>query len=264
MLSSGTQAADFIKVLYPTLQQAGLGSIGITCCDATGWNVQTTMTAQLKSAGVENMISRITSHSYSSNPGTPIDTTRPVWETQYADLDGSFSTTWYSNGALGEGLSWAKLIHNGIVNSNLSAYLYWEGIEDGATNSCLISIVGSTVTPSARLWAFAHWSRYVRPGTVRIGTSGSISGVDLSAFKNTDGSVTIQVINTASASQAISVSTTGGGFTATGVTAYITNNSNNNVAALAASIANGAVSATVPGYSMVTYALTSSTSSALH
>lgn len=256
MLSSGTQAADFIKVLYPTLQSAGLDSVGITCCDATGWNTQRTMTADLISAGVEDMISRITSHSYSSDPSTPFDTTRPVWETEYADLDNSFSATWYANGALGEGLTWANLIYTGIVNANLSAYLYWEGIEDGTTNSCLISIVGTTITPSARLWAFAHWSRYVQPGAVRVGTSGSISGVNLSAFQNTDGSVSVQIINSASSAQDITVSVTGGGFTAAAVAGYITNNTYNNVSALAASIDGGVVSASVPGYSMVTLVLT--------
>ena len=136
-----------------------------------------TMTAQLISAGVQNMISRITSHSYTSDPTSPISTTRPVWETEYADLNDAFSTTWHSSGAASEGLYWASLIYTGIVNANLSAYLGWEGIEDGTTSSTLISISGTTVTPSARLWAFGQWSRYVRPGAVRLGTSGSVSGI---------------------------------------------------------------------------------------
>ena len=261
MQSSGTQAADFIKVLYPTLQSAGLSSVGINCCDAEGWNDQVTMTAQLISAGVQNMISRITSHSYTSDPTSPISTTRPVWETEYADLNDAFSTTWHSSGAASEGLYWASLIYTGIVNANLSAYLGWEGIEDGTTSSTLITISGTTVTPSARLWAFGQWSRYVRPGAVRLGTSGSVSGMQISAFKNTDGSVSVQMINTASSSQAVTVSTSGGGFTATTVQAYITNNSNNNINSMTASISGGAVSATVPGYSMVTFVLTGSTSS---
>jgi O-glycosyl hydrolase len=255
MLSSGTQAADFIKVLYPTLQSAGLSNVSITCCYATGWNTQRTMTADLITAGAEDMVGRITSHSYSSDPSTPIDTTRPVWETEYADLDNASSDTWYSNGALGEGLSWANLIYDGIVNANLSAYLYWEGIEDGTTNSCLISIVGTTITPAARLWAFAHWSRYVRPGAVRAGTSGTLSGVSLSAFQNTDGSVSVQFINAANSAQDISVST-GGSFSATNVAGYITSNTYNNVSSLAASISGGVVSTSIPGYSMVTLVLT--------
>lgn len=55
-------------------------------------------------------------------------TTRKVWETETADLDGSFSpNNWYSNGAAGEGLTWANNIYTAIVDANVSAYLYWEG-----------------------------------------------------------------------------------------------------------------------------------------
>ena len=38
-------------------------------------------------------------------------------------------------------------------------------------NESLIQINGSNVAPSGRLWAFANFSDYVRPGAVRIGAS---------------------------------------------------------------------------------------------
>ena len=126
MLSDGTQAASFITVLYATLQSAGL-STGITCCDAEGWNDQVTYTAQIIAAGAEQYVSRITSHWYTSQGTSPISTTLRVWETEYADLNDAFSTVWYSSGAEYEGLYWAKLIYQGLVECNLSAFLYWVG-----------------------------------------------------------------------------------------------------------------------------------------
>ncbi|KAJ7465811.1 glycoside hydrolase [Mycena galericulata] len=214
MLSSGTQAADFITVLYPTIQSAGLGSqIKIACCDSEGWDNQKTMTTQLISAGAANQVGVITSHSYTTLPDVPINTTLNVWMTEYADLNGSWNINWYSNGAVGEGLYWAQLIYNGIVNARLSAYVYWEGAEDAAaTDSCLISITGSTATPSARLWALAQWSRYVRPGAVRVATTSGSTSLLTSAFKNIDSTISIQVINTASAAQAVTISVAGGTF----------------------------------------------------
>jgi hypothetical protein len=92
------QAAEFIKPLWPTLHSAELGRMCITCCDATGWNVQKLMSVDL--------ITRVASHSDSSNPSILINTTRPVWETGYRDLNNEFSTTWCYNGAPGEGVSW--------------------------------------------------------------------------------------------------------------------------------------------------------------
>jgi hypothetical protein len=126
MLSDGTQAASFIPILYSTIKNAGL-STGIACCDAEGWNDQVTYTQQLSSAGAEQYLARITSHWYTSQGTSPISTTLRVWETEYADLNDAFTTTWYSSGAFNEGFTWAGLIYQGIVECNLSAFLYWIG-----------------------------------------------------------------------------------------------------------------------------------------
>ncbi|KAM3086793.1 hypothetical protein ACMFMG_000915 [Clarireedia jacksonii] len=252
MQSSGTQAADFIKILHPTLASAGL-SVGITCCDMVGWNDQVTATAQLIAAGVENMISRITSHGYSSDPKSPIDTTRPTWMTEREATD-AWNSNWYSSGASSEGFTWAQLIYTAIVKANVSAYFYWEGIEITTNNAGLIQISGTTVNPSARLWAYGQWSRSVRPGAVRVGTSGAPSSLLTSAFKNTDGSVSVQMLNTGSTSQSVSIATTG--FKASTVKAYITNQSNNGIISTTATLSGGTVGATVPGYSMMTFILT--------
>lgn len=58
MRSSGGQAADFIKVLRPTLDKAGYTSVKINCCDAEGWSSQASMTGQMSS--VNDMLGTIT------------------------------------------------------------------------------------------------------------------------------------------------------------------------------------------------------------
>lgn len=149
----------------------------------------------------------------------------------------------------------AKLIYNGIVKAKLSAYLYWEGAETGVTtNSCLISIAGSTATASARLWALAQWSRYVLPGAVRVATTSGSTALLTSAFKNTDGTVSVQVINTATAAQDVSISVSGGTFSA--VTAFVSQQSNGGrPTATGASISGAVVTGNAPGFSMVTFIL---------
>lgn len=100
-------------------------------------------------------------------------------------------------------------IYTAIGSGGVSAYFYWEGIEVTTNNAGLIQISGTTVNPSGRLWAYAQWSRSVRPGAVRIATSGAPSGVKTSAFKNVDGTVSVQVININSGSTAVQVPTLG-------------------------------------------------------
>lgn len=58
MRSSGQQAADFIKVLRPTLDKANYTGVKITCCDAMGWSAQAGMMGQLN--GVIDQLGTIT------------------------------------------------------------------------------------------------------------------------------------------------------------------------------------------------------------
>jgi O-glycosyl hydrolase len=58
MRSNGQQAADFIKVLRPTLDKSNLTSVKITCCDAEGWSSQQSMLSGLSS--VSNLLGTIT------------------------------------------------------------------------------------------------------------------------------------------------------------------------------------------------------------
>jgi O-glycosyl hydrolase len=59
MRSNGQQAADFIKVLKPTLVKANYTNVKITCCDAEGWNSQQSMMSTLSSIG--DLLGTITS-----------------------------------------------------------------------------------------------------------------------------------------------------------------------------------------------------------
>ena len=124
MQVNGNQAADFIKILHPTLEKNNLSHVAITCCEATGWNAQSQYTQQLKAAGVENMLGVITGHTYSSGIGGPQPTTRKVWETECSDLSGGWSTSWYSWGGAGDGYTWANNIYTGLTTGNVSAYLW--------------------------------------------------------------------------------------------------------------------------------------------
>lgn len=58
MRSSGQQAADFVKVLRPTLDKANFTAVRITCCDAEGWSDQQGMMSGL--ASVEDLLGTIT------------------------------------------------------------------------------------------------------------------------------------------------------------------------------------------------------------
>ncbi len=249
MLSSGSQAASFIKVLSPTLISANRSSVGIACCDSEGWGNQGTMTSQIKSAGAESLLSTITSHPYTGGPGSPISTTRRVWQTENADLNGAWQSKWYSNGGAGEGMRWAGLIHSAVVNANCSAYLYWIGVQTGATNSKLISVSGTSYSVSKRLWAFAQFARGARPGAVLVGTSGG--SFQTSAYLNTDGTLSVLIINTGSSAAPVTIATKG--FEGKNATAWVTDNDRDYTELKAGISSAGVVDGTVPARAMVSF-----------
>jgi O-glycosyl hydrolase len=251
MLSSGTQAAEFIKVLRPTLDRANLTSVGINCCEATGWNVATQHAQQIAAAGAEPLIYAITSHEYTSRISGVMRTNARVWQSEYSDLSGSWGTAWYTNGASGDGFTWANTVFNGMVNSNLSAYIFWEAVQDRATNNNnnekLILIDGQSYQVSKRLYAFAQF-RIVRPGAVRIGTSEG-SNLKSGAFKNVDGSVAVVVINSAASTQTVGIALTG----YPNVAAWYTDEQHSMSVATVTVGSDGTASASVPGRAMISF-----------
>lgn len=129
MLSNGYEAASFIPMLRETLNSANLTSVQVACCDAMGWDSQKSITSQMQQRDVEKHLGIITSHAYSSEPRNVMNTRLKVWQTEAADLNSRWSATWYANGGPAEGLTWANKIHIGMVDANLSAYIYWQGVE---------------------------------------------------------------------------------------------------------------------------------------
>lgn len=96
------------------------------------------------------------------------------------------------------------------------------------------------------------FSRYIRPDAVRIGTSGAPSNVRVGAFKNTDGSIAVVVINNNGNSETISLN----GISASKVSAYYMDSSVSSPAAFSATLNGGTVGGNIPGHSVVTFVIT--------
>ena len=258
MTMSPAQMVSVLDVLGPTLRNSGL-STQVTCCAATGWPVSGQYASAIESDPTAlAAVAMVGGHGYSGAPTSPLPGwNKPAWETEWSTFEG-FSTAW-DDGSGASGLSWAQHIHQGLTGANLSAFLYWWGSttpSENGDNEGLLEINGSSVIPTGRLWAFANYSRYIHPGAVRIGASSSNSAVNLSAFKNPDGSLSIVALNTGSGADTISYSLANTGVAnGASVTPYLTNGSNSVAAQGPTTVSGGAFTATVPGRSLVTYVI---------
>lgn len=124
-----------------------------------------------------------------------------------------------------EGFQWALYMHNAFVNSETSGYTHWWCAQNTTGDNALIRLEYDNYYVSARLWAFASYFRFARPGAVRIEASSSAENLYVSAYINTNGTIAIPVINEAHFPYELSIHLTG--INATMATAYLTNNEHN-------------------------------------
>jgi glucuronoarabinoxylan endo-1,4-beta-xylanase len=252
MVMSSAQLADFVKVLGPALEKARLHT-KLTCCEAEGWDLAPSDTNAIMSDPLARRYTDvISSHGYTAPPVSPLAAdSKHVWQTEWANFD-TFDPAW-DDGTAAAGFTWAQRIYTGLSSANLSAFLHWWGVNTSNTNSGLLHLNTSTGTieESSRFWAFANYSRFIRPGAVRIGATSGNANLDTTAFRNIDGSTTIVVLNTGTSD----VSTSFALHHARGEFAvpYLTNASNNLAQQKPLRIHGATFSATVPARSLVTY-----------
>ncbi|OAA57846.1 glycoside hydrolase family 30 protein [Niveomyces insectorum RCEF 264] len=260
MGASGAQAAAFIKLLHATIEAHNLtDSLGIVCCESEGWGNQVSMTNAIKAAGADALLKAVSSHTYTGGPSGPMNVKVPVWLSEQCDLNGGWSTAWSGGGGGGEGMTWAGNIMNAVVNTNIGGYLYWEGVQwpNPNTNEKLIKVDNGTNTyeVAKRLWAFAQFSRYVRPGATRIGA----------AAAGTAGLLAVVLINSGAAASTVTVKVAGvtvPAGAAADVGLWGTDNTHNCEKTTASVGTDGTVSGTVPGHGMGTFVIPAAASPA--
>jgi O-glycosyl hydrolase len=253
MLSDSTQAASFISVLARTLRAWRLHT-NIVCCDGEGWITggQAIQTI-LADPAAAKYLDVASAHGYTAPPAEPITSQRPVWESEWAVFD-PWDPAW-DDGTDASGFTWAQNIMTALTSGDASAVLYWWGASSSTANSGLIQLTGDSYLASGRLWAFAAFSRFIRPGAVRVSAaSDDGSGVVSAAFRNAGGSTVVELLNPAAGAATAQVALAHlpqGGW----ARPYLTDATHQVAAQPAVQVAGGRFTVPVPGRSVVTVVL---------
>jgi O-glycosyl hydrolase len=255
MIMSPAQTANLMEFLGATLARSGL-STRAECCASIGWNYAQQFAAAIETDKAASTATALfTSHGYFVAPDSPLKGwSKPAWETEWAPFGFQAWDPAWDDGSLSSGFTWAQNIYTGLTAARLDAFLYlWGASTSGLTgpNTGLVEVEGNTVAASGRLWAFASYSRFIRPGAVRIGTTTSDAGLDVTAFRNSDGSIAVIVLNSAHSRQVAAFSLRG--LSGAHVTPYLTDTSHQLSAQSPIMMSNGAFTATLPPRSLVTY-----------
>jgi glucuronoarabinoxylan endo-1,4-beta-xylanase len=156
-----------------------------------------------------------------------------------------------------DGLLWAALIDDRLVNENVNAYLYWWLIDQNSGDD--EGLMSNTGVVPQRAYVFGQYAHFIRPGYYRIdATHIPQGGVSVSAYENTS-TGTLVVVATNYRGSAISQ-----GFalanapTFTSVTPYITSASLSLSAQPTVTLSANAFTYTLPPESVTTFVGSSS------
>lgn len=257
MIMSPAQTANLMGILGATLARSGLPTRA-ECCASIGWNYAQQFAAAIETDKAANTATALfTSHGYFAALDSPLKGwSKPVWETEWAPFGFQPWDPAWDDGSPSSGFTWAQNIYTGLTAANLGAFLYLWGANTSTTtitgpNTGLVDVAGNTVAASGRLWAFASYSRFIRPGAVRIAASTSDAGLDVTAFRNSDGSIAVIVLNSARSRRITTFSLPG--LSGVNVTPYLTDTSHQLSAQSPITARNSTFTATLPPRSLVTY-----------
>jgi glucuronoarabinoxylan endo-1,4-beta-xylanase len=260
MLMSPEQADDFARVLGPTLKGAGLPTT-IVCCDSETWLTAKNgyVPAIANDPIASPYVSVYSGHAYISTPKSPL-TPNPAkrsWETEWCTFN-PWDSAW-DNSKTDSGFTWAQHIYTSLTAGNVNAFFYWWGASNDSKDQSLIYVNGSSINVSKRLWAFANYSRFIRPGATRISAATSNSNLEVTAFTNTNGSISIVVLNTATQAVTVPIALPKMGIAdGTSVIPYVTDNTNSMTKQDPLTLTNGTFPAILPAHSLITYTISAS------
>lgn len=231
-LWSGADLDAFIKNnLGPTLAANGQTSVKIMMPEPGGWEFFSSYNDScMTDSRCASYVGINSFHGYDnsfsiSNPYASQQ--KGFWQTEASAGSGYGPSTcggcW--DPSIADAMMWAKIIDYNIAVGNENAWLYWSiKIHNGIDNE---AVLGPGGFPSIRTYVIGQYSRFVRPGWVRIdATHTPVSGVLISAYKNSstgDFAIVATNQNDSSVSQQFNLSL----FSATTVTPWVTSASLN-------------------------------------
>jgi glucosylceramidase len=138
----------------------------------------------------------------------------PIWMTEvcHAYEAGTPKSMVLPNRDYADGDFWGTQIFKDL-ESGASAWIYWNMILDEKGGPWLVSPVHGNPDPNVQhpvvivdrqkkettytglYYYLAHFSKFVRPGAVRVGTAGAVNGVRCLAFQAKDGGMVAEVMN---------------------------------------------------------------------
>lgn len=245
-LYTAREIHDFIPYLYAALNSAGVGSTKIMIAEQSSWAFDLTSDA-MADAKMAPEIGIIAAHGYAGRIEGHSTGGARLWQTEASSQSSIY------DGSISDGIGWAVKIHEYLANANVNAWIWWFLTDmpqqgEGTDNAALTDINGNI---PKRAYVSGQWSRFVRPGWFRIGTS-YFGPLRITAFKAPDGhSFAIVAVNSSARAEHQTFSLEG--FSASEVTPWITSADLSLAAQAPISVGGTSFGYTLPALSVTTF-----------
>jgi len=247
---SAAQLAAWIDVLGPAMAAINVKIMApetMNVCGFTGY-----FNAIKNDAAAWNAVSIFASHEYGCGtlPSQPSIAAagKEYWETEVDTGTGKGDST---GDGIASALPMATTIHNDLTKANLNAWHIWWLYNASGNGGCLYDT--STKVWTKRLWVLGNYARFVRPGYMRVSTSGTApAGVLVSAYLNpANGTVVVVAINSNTAATPLSLYVSG--VVPCSITPWVTSATDNLASKSAITVSNARFSATLDPQSVTSF-----------
>jgi O-glycosyl hydrolase len=179
------------------------------------------------------------------NGGKP---NKEVWQTEMSGVK-----WWPDQGPssdIANGVAVAGWLHSALVDGDASAWLWWWLKAYNTDDNEGLFLKNGNDTK--RHWTFGNYSKFVRPGYVRVDVTGAPSGVLISAFKGTGSAIAIVAINKNASAVSVPITISGGTAPAM-VTPWVTSSADNLVSKTAIAVSGGSFTASLAATTVTTF-----------
>ena len=247
---SAAQLAAWIDVFGPALAAIKVKLMApetMNVCGFTGY-----FNAIKADTAAWNAVDIFASHEYGC--GTlPAETSiaaagKEYWETEVDTGTGKGDST---GDGIASALPMATTLHNDITKANLNAWHIWWLYNASGNGGCLYDTTTNVWTK--RLWVLGNYARFVRPGYMRVSTSGTVpSGVLVSAYQNPgDGTLVVVAINSNTSASPLSLYVSG--VVPCSITPWVTSATDSLASKSPIAVSNARFSATLDAQSVTTF-----------
>jgi O-glycosyl hydrolase len=288
MAVPASERAGVIDAVGSALKSAGLSAKVIADESSATTQLLSEAPTWLADASAPGYLAAIAHHTYDNPSNSTLEQVgalgdvngKPVWASEICcQISGGGGYGAQYDPTIAGGLVLANYVYTDLAYADDTAFQWWTalssalGCNPATSGSCATSVNSSgwndgliyydpsyasdgnqNLYLTKRFYVLGQYSKFVRPGAVRYGVSGSPSGVQTMAFWNS-GQWTVVATNTGTSATTLSLNLDSGTLTSAG--AYQTDASENMASISAPGISGSTISASLPGQSVTTYVLSS-------